>query len=81
MTQLTPAKTFVEQGYVISTDDGNRIADIQEIQLNAIKYGMSLAANICKTHTNNACNAGFASQYDCEKSINEAAKTVTLPEA
>lgn len=40
-------------------------AMIAEIQKDTLLH----AAAICHNHTNNACESGFASQYDCESSI------------
>lgn len=42
---------------------------VKQIQLDAYKAGMIEAAEICKSHTNNACETGFASQFDCQQAI------------
>lgn len=76
MTTFEQAKEKFDSKYsnfLMLTED-----EFKQIQLDAMKEGMRRSANVCKNHTNNACNVGFASQYDCEQSILTAAEQLTM---
>jgi hypothetical protein len=52
------------------------VRNIEQIQLDAWRQGMEDARQICLNHKNNACEAGFASQFDCAESIKEHSEKI-----
>lgn len=67
---MKTANEWCNQGNGYASVQISWIEEIQkDAELDGWKRGMTEAGSICKNHTNNACNAGFASQFDCEQAI------------